>query len=189
MKVTKKEFIENKEFYFNEIKKGKIFVYPTDTVYGIGCDASKPKGIERIRKIKKRYDKPFSIIVPNKKWITDNCYVRERDLVFLNKLPGKYTLIFKVKNYSGFSREELISDKENVGVRIPDNWFAKFLGEKNVLFVTTSVNLSGKAPATRLKYLDEGIPGEVDFVIDDGDLGNTPSKVIDLSGEEIKIIR
>ena len=57
------------------IRKGKIFIYPTDTIYGLGCDALNEKSVEKIKEIKKRdKDKPLSVIAPSKKWIFDKKY-------------------------------------------------------------------------------------------------------------------
>ena len=82
----------------NELKisvvEGKVFLYPTDTVYGLGCDATNSAAVKRIRTIKTS-DHPFSIIAPSKEWILKNMIVKDKKK--LDKLPGKYTLIFKMK--------------------------------------------------------------------------------------------
>ena len=96
--LTKKEFLQNQNFYLKQIQKGKIFIYPTDTIYGIGCITSNKKSVAKIRKIKQRNTKPFSIIIPNKKWIKENCITKPTHQEYINKLPGKYTFIFKLKN-------------------------------------------------------------------------------------------
>jgi L-threonylcarbamoyladenylate synthase len=187
--ITKKEFLENEEFYFEEIKGGKIFVYPTDTIYGIGCDAANSLAVKKIRKIKNRDSKPFSIIIPRKDWILDNCFVSEECFEFLEKLPGKFTLIFKLKNGSEIAKQSLIGDLDSIGVRIPDNWFAQWLAKMNLVFVTTSVNLSGEKPITEIGELKKEIYNKVDYVIDSGVLDNKPSQVINLSRGKAEILR
>ena len=78
------------------LKDGGIILYPTDTIWGIGCDATNKEAVRKIRDIKKS-EQPFSVIAPGKKWIMDNCVVHEHANEYLEKLPGPYTLIFKLK--------------------------------------------------------------------------------------------
>ena len=133
--VLKKESLTFK--IINRLKK-EIFIYPTDTIYGIGCDATNHNLIKKIRKIKQRDKKPFSIIAPSKKWILNNFEVQEN---FLNKyLPGPYTLLLKKKK-KDFLKE--VSENKFVGVRIPKNSFTKILQKTGKPIITTSVNLSG----------------------------------------------
>ena len=63
----------------NKLKK-EVFIYPTDTIYGIGCDATNSELVKQIRKIKQRDKKPLSVIAPSKKWILDNFKVK-KDLI------------------------------------------------------------------------------------------------------------
>lgn len=184
-KITKDEFLEKSEFYFDEIKKGKIFVYPTDTIYGIGCDALNGKSIEKIREIKKRDSKPMSIIVPNVEWIKENCVVDENGEDKLAKLPGPYTFIVKLKNQEAISRKELVRDLEGIGVRIPNNWFSEWISKNNLVFVTTSVNISGEAHLVNPNNLEKEIENEIDYLIDDGPLTGKASTIINLLNNEI----
>ena len=187
--INKEEFLEEEKFYLEEIKNGKIFIYPTDTIYGIGCDATNSKSVEKIREIKKRDVKPFSIIVPNEKWILDKCFVSEKHLGFLGKLPGKFTFILKLKENADVTKKSLVGDLSSIGIRIPDNWFAEFLTKNGIVFVTTSVNISGGKPLTDVKELKKEIFNKVDYIIDSGVLDNKPSQVIDLSKDEVEILR
>ena len=184
--LTKKDILLNKNFYSDEIKKGKIFIYPTDTIYGIGCDATSAESVSRIREIKQRDSSPFSVVVPSKDWIKENCIVE--DETPLNKLPGKYTLIFKLKNKSAIAKQQVIGDLNSLGVRIPDNWFSKFLSEINSTFISTSANISGQPSAKSIKELPDSIKEKVDYVIDDGTLNNPPSTIIDLT-KDGKVVR
>ena len=185
--ITKKEIEDKKEFYFSEIKKGKIFVYPTDTIYGIGCDALNDKAVLRIRKIKNREEKPFSIIAPSKEWIVKNCFVDEIGRKWLDKLPGAYTLILKLQNKNAVAKE--VNDNSGtLGVRIPANWFAEFISSVGAVFVTTSVNLSGEKPINSLHDLKGEIKKFVDYFVDYGELKNPPSTVVNLIDGE-KVVR
>ncbi len=76
-----------------EILAGKIFIYPTDTVYVIGCNALDKKAVARLKEIKKRdKNKPLSIIVPSFNWIEKYCII---DINLKKYLPGPYTIILK----------------------------------------------------------------------------------------------
>ena len=182
-RITKKNFLENETFYLDEIKKGKIFIYPTDTIYGIGCDASNGKSIEKIREIKKRDSKPMSIIVPSIRWIEENCFIDNGNE--FSKLPGPYTFIVNLKNEKIISKKELIGELKGIGIRIPNNWFTKWIEKNDLTFVTTSVNLSGENHLINPSQLKEEIELKVDYFIEDGILSGKPSTVIDLRNGEI----
>ncbi len=166
------------------IKRGDIFIYPTDTIYGIGCNALLPEAVKRIREIKKRTDKPFSIIAPSKAWIEKHFKINK---AYLEKLPGPFTYILKPKKKELFGKE--VSKFETVGVRIPDHKFTRFVEKSGVPFITTSVNFSGQEPATAIKKIPKEIIEQVDIVIDDGILDNNPSTVLDLTKSIPRILR
>ena len=187
--ITKEEFLAKDDFYFEEIKKGKIFIYPTDTAYGIGCDFTNASSVKKIREIKNRDKRPFSVIVQGKDWIFENCEVSDRHKNSLDWLPGKFTFIFKIKNSSGFAKDALVGSGESLGVRIPDNWFSSWLVERELGFVTTSVNISGRKHMASMDDLDKDIMEKVDYIIYEGKLDNGLSKVIDLTGEKEKVLR
>ena len=77
--LSKEEFEINKEQYFDLIDEGAVFIYPTDTIYGIGCSALNDSAVKKLRRIKKRPRMAFSIIAPSKEWIYENCEVSEDD--------------------------------------------------------------------------------------------------------------
>lgn len=186
MILTKKQFLEEEDFYVDEIKKGKIFIYPTDTIYGIGCDASNGEAIKKIREIKKREGRPFSVIVPSKKWILENCEVNEEK--YVDRLPGKYTLILRLKKKTDLAKEELVGGADTLGVRIPKHWFSEVLSRYKLIFVTTSLNISGEKPITCVSELSEDILNQIDYAIDDGVLDGHPSSLIDMTKEKVEII-
>jgi len=158
--------------------KNSVFIYPTDTIYGIGCDASKSRLVKRIRRIKKRDKKPFSVIAPSKKWILENC---KADRKLLKKLPGPYTLIFKLKK-KAVAKEVNLGD--SIGVRIPKHWISKVVKKLGFPIVTTSVNITGKKPMTSLKEFEKL---KVDLILYEGVKKGKPSTVID--GRSKKILR
>jgi len=165
------------------IKKGNVFIYPTDTIYGIGCDATNSKAVSRIRRIKKRDNKPFSVVAPSKKWIKDNCYISKDAEKWIRKLPGKYTLILRLKN-----RKCVVPSvaKNTLGVRIPKHWISK-ASKKPI--VTTSVNIAGEPIMTSLKSLNTKIKNSVDFIIYEGVKKGKPSKIVNLTGKKAVIVK
>lgn len=176
--LTKEEFFAHEKEYIKKIEKGAIFIYPTDTIYGIGTNALDTKAVQKIREIKKRPDMPFSIIAPSKAWIHDNCEVRPYEQEWLDKMPGPYTLLLKLKNTNAISEEVNVSG-QTVGVRIPDHWIAKIASDANMPIVTTSVNISGNAPLRHISEMQPDIGKYVQFCIDEGLLQGRPSKIID----------
>ena len=185
--INKQDFFFNLNFYKSEILNGKIFIYPTDTIYGLGCILSNQNSIQKIFLMKKRdKNKPLSIIIPNKNWIYRNCNFFEIHKKYIAKLPGKYTLILNLnKEYLKKHPNSLNS----IGVRIPDNWFSKIITELNIEFITTSVNLSNEPNLTNISDLNIDNFKYVDYFIDEGVLNNESSSIIDLRGIKEKYIR
>ncbi|MEK6955181.1 MAG: L-threonylcarbamoyladenylate synthase [Nanoarchaeota archaeon] len=160
--------------------KNKVIIYPTDTIYGIGCYALDDNLVKKIKDIKKRdSSKPLSVIV-DKKWIKDNCFTNKMINFYLKKLPGKYTLILRLKNKKAISKE-VNNDSDTVGVRIPNKSFTKRLP---IPFVTTSVNVSGEPPITDTSQISSDIRNKVDLIVEGGTLNNKPSKVYDLTKDK-----
>jgi len=158
-----------------EILAGKIFIYPTDTLYGIGCDATNEKSVERIKEIKTRdKDKPLSVIAPNTTWILENFQVKLEELE--KYLPGPYTLLLKKKEINFLP---WISSNDRVGIRIPSNKFTQEIQKSKVPFVTTSVNLSGEAFALKIEDIKKEIVDKVDHIIETKEeLSGKPSTLI-----------
>jgi tRNA threonylcarbamoyl adenosine modification protein (Sua5/YciO/YrdC/YwlC family) len=164
------------------ILEGKVFLYPTDTVYGLGCDASNPDAVRRIRTIKTT-GHPFSVIAPSMEWVRENLMVKSPG--YLRRFPGPYTLIFRMKKNvvcEGVSRATL-------GIRIPKHSFTRIAQEAGVPFVTTSANMSGEKPVWSTQGVPSGIERNVDIAVHDDILNNPPSRVIDLTGKKPKILR
>ena len=164
----------------DEILSGKVFIYPTDTIYGLGCDASNKESVNRIKKMKERdEDKPLSVIAPSFEWIEKNCKVD----VDLNKyLPGGYTVVLKKRN-AGFL--DHVSKGNSLGVRIPDNEFSKMIQESGRPFITTSVNISGGKPITRISEIPKEIRDNVDVIVDEGKLSGKASTLV-VNGKEVE---
>jgi len=166
-----------KEKMISEILAGKIFIYPTDTIYGLGCNALNEKAVEKIREIKYRDSKPFSIIAPSFDFISENFILKYNIKKYL---PGAYTLILEKK-------KKILEhvNKKTLGIRIPKHEFVGILKEAKVPFITTSVNISGKPFAKNLDEIDKAIIEKVDYIIK-GKVKGVPSTIISLDGSEVK---
>jgi tRNA threonylcarbamoyl adenosine modification protein (Sua5/YciO/YrdC/YwlC family) len=158
------------------VKDGQIFIYPTDTIYGIGCDATDEEAVAKLRKVKHRNDKPFSVIAPSKEWIIENCDVGQKDL---ERLPGPFTLIVKLKK--SCVAKEVNLGMQTLGVRIPKHFISKFTAALGNPIVTTSVNMTGEDYMTDEDNLDDKIKPYVDFMIYEGEKMGKPSTLIDLA--------
>ncbi|HIX54119.1 MAG TPA: threonylcarbamoyl-AMP synthase [Candidatus Sphingobacterium stercoripullorum] len=175
------------------LEKGGIIIYPTDTVYGIGCDITNPKAIEKIYKIRG--------LDPKKAHLSFICYdltdISQYTKPFNTKifrivkraLPGPYTFIF---NATTQVPKLLSSKKKTVGIRVPDNniirEIVKQLGRP---IVTTSIRDDDDIIeySTDPELIHEKYENTVDLVIDGGYGDNTPSTVVDVSSGDVEVIR
>lgn len=184
VKIIKLGNVREKQL-LKAIKQGKIIVYPTDTIYGIGCDALNTDSVLKIRMIKERdADKPFSIIAQSKQWIYKHFDVNKS---YIQKLPGPFTFILRTK------KEKLVSSHVTnninvLAVRIPDHPLTKIIQKAKTPFITTSVNFSGKPPINDIKKIPKKIIQQVDMIIDAGTLSSRPSTIIDLTGNIPRLI-
>ncbi|NIO23108.1 MAG: threonylcarbamoyl-AMP synthase [Candidatus Aenigmarchaeota archaeon] len=169
------------------ISEGRIFIYPTDTLYGIGCNPDNRKSVEKIMKAKGREkDKPFSVIVPSKEWISENTRITKENRNFVDVLlPGPYTVILKAKERIPY----VVSKEGSVGIRIPKNEFCDLIRSLGIIFVTTSVNLSEEEPVYSIKDVPKEIKEIADYAIDSGRIEGRSSRVFDIRTNELKIAR
>jgi tRNA threonylcarbamoyl adenosine modification protein (Sua5/YciO/YrdC/YwlC family) len=187
--LTKEDILNNKEFYINEIKSGKVFVYPTDTLLGLGADATNGQSVAKIIAIKKRQSKPMLVITPSLQWIKNNCVVTPKKYQTIqSKLPGAYSFVVTLKNKHAIDGA-VNNQQDSLGIRIPDCWFTELIAQADVPFVATSVNLSGQPSTLKIADIPKNILDQVDYVIDDeASLSGQASTIIDLRGEE-RILR
>ncbi len=156
-------------FIKDAIRSGKIMIYPTDTLYGIGGNALDANVVERIYSIKERETgKPLSVIMGNLDMIKEYCELtKEQEIILLNFLPGPYTFILKLKKGKKLAA---IGKSETVGVRVPEHQFARRLSvELNVPIITTSANISGKKDTFTVKQIDKSVLNRVDVIVDTGE--------------------
>ncbi len=185
--VTKEEFLLEKIKYIRLVGKGAVFIHPTDTIYGIGCDATSEKAVQRIRSIKQRAAMPFSVIAPSKEWIFENCEVSAEGEKWIGKLPGPYTLILKLKKKSAVAAAVNLGSS-TLGVRMPKHWFTDVVAELGFPVVSTSANLTGQPYMTSVEDLDEGIKQKVDFIVYEGEKQGRPSTIVKLFEKEVEVV-
>jgi len=174
------------------LKKGALIIYPTDTVYGLGCDITNTKALDRIARIKgvKLEKANFSFICHDLSNLSD--YVKQIDTrvfkVLKRSLPGPYTFIFP----GARTLPSVFKKKKTVGIRVPDNSIAlalvKTLGNP---IVSTSIHDEDSIIeyTTDPELILEKWKGLVDLVIDGGYGDNIPSTVIDFSSDDPIIVR
>lgn len=177
---TKAEFQMKLDSILDDISKGKIFIHPTDTIYGLGCDATNSDAVKKVRDIKERNTLPFSVIAPNKTWIRENCVVDEKVIEWLKKLPGPYTLILKLKNKNAIAKE-VNNNMDTVGVRIINHWFHEAAKELNRPIISTSANRIGSDFMTSIDNLDISIKSKINFIIYEGEKSGKPSTIVNLT--------
>lgn len=186
--VTKDEVNVNFENFVKKIKENKaVFLHPTDTIYGLGCDASSEQAIKKLRKIKQMPIKAISVIAPSKAWIYKNFEMNKNIEEWLDKLPGPYTFILKKRARCDLP-ENLAPGMDTIGVRMPDHWISELAYDLDKPICTTSANITGKLFMTNIDNLDRLIKQHLDFAIYEGEKDGKPSKIVNLS-EEITNIK
>ncbi|MDR1783898.1 MAG: threonylcarbamoyl-AMP synthase, partial [Dysgonamonadaceae bacterium] len=173
------------------LRDGGIIIYPTDTVYAMGCDALNVRAVEKICKIKgiNPQKSNLSIICHDLSNISE--YARVNNTVFKlmkRNLPGPFTFILNATS----SLPKIYKNRKEVGIRVPDNEITLTLVEAlgNPL-LTTSVRDKDEIMeySTDPELIEEEYRDIVDLVVDGGYGGLEPSTVVDCTGDEIEIVR
>lgn len=175
------------------LRDGGVIIYPTDTIYGIGCDITKPKAVERIARIKnvKPEKADFSFIFYDLSNISDYCKPIPNSIFKLMKknLPGPFTFIL---NANSNIPKLFRSTKKSIGIRVPqNNIIREIVRELGNPILSTSVRDEDLIVeyTTDPELIHEKYGDLVDLVIDGGFGGNIPSTVIDCIGNEPIITR
>lgn len=163
---------------------GKIIVYPTDTVWGMGCDPFNQKAIDHLFTVKGKKMDGLSIMFSNKKGIYDSCEINKKAKKIIEEfLPGPITLILKSKK--DFAKG--VTRNGNIAVRLPLNRTSMDLA-KDMPVVTTSANLHGERIAEDIEEAKE-IFGKSCYFLDGEKPKGIESTIIDLTKNEPKIAR
>ena len=168
----------------NALRNGSLIIYPTDTVWGIGCDPFNQESVDILFKMKGKKENGVSILINDKRRITEFCLVKKRYVNLIEKLlPGPVTLILKSK--ITFARG--VTKNDNIAVRIPNNKTSISLVKENPI-ITTSANLHGKKIA---QNIDEArkIFGNSCIYLDGEKPTGIESTIIDLTNNTPKIVR
>ena len=174
------------------LNNGGLILYPTDTVWGIGCDATNSEAIKKVYQLKQREDSKSLICLAADDRMLKN-YVKEIPEVALDiiEIADKPTTIIydEAQNLA----ENLIADDGSIAFRIPDNDFCYWLLRKfNKPIVSTSANISGEPTPNSFKEISNPILKGVDYVVNlhRDKICKNPSSIIKLSNNgEVKVIR
>lgn len=167
-----------------------VIVYPTDSVYAFGCSLQNPKAVERMRAIKGKDASVFTLVFDTLARVADYARVDNPEFRVLKRnLPGPFTFLL-----SPLSRvpEKALAKRKSIGVRIPSNTIARALVEElGCPMLTTSVRDDDESAeyTTDPELILERYGRVVDMVIDGGYGAQTPTTVVDLTGDEPEILR
>ena len=162
------------------IRAGSLVVYPTETVYGLGADATDADAVAAVFDVKGREStKPVSMAVPNRATAADFVELSAREEAFFEAfLPGPVTVVCE---HRGAVPATLTAGRDRVGVRVPDHAGARtFLSAAGRPVTATSANPSGESPIRRTEDLDERIRSAVEGVIEGGETPGGGSTVVDV---------
>jgi tRNA threonylcarbamoyl adenosine modification protein (Sua5/YciO/YrdC/YwlC family) len=173
------------------LRSGGIIAYPTDTVYGLGCDINQPKAVERICKIKNINPQKaqLSFICKDLSHLSDYTKSIETPLyrMLKNYLPGPFTFILPASKQVP---KILQTKKSTVGLRVPNNIICQFiLTELNEPLLSTSLPGNNVEEYTNPEIIYEKFGEQIDFVIDGGIGGMVPSTIVDCTTNDWQVIR
>ena len=186
-------YLETIEKAVEVMKNGGIILYPTDTIWGIGCDATKEDAVEKIYKLKKREDRKSMLVVVNRPEMIPN-YVQKVPSIawkLLDAADDPLTII-----YPGAINlaNNLVGTDGTIGIRVCKSEFCRELISRfNKPIVSTSANISGNAFPKNFQEIDDEIKTGVEHICDVPQVSLNPGKpspIIKIGpGNEIKIIR
>ena len=170
------------------LDKGGVIVYPTDTIYGFGCDATNEHAIKKINLIKGRQT-PISVIAPSETNIENwfNVEKRHKNKI-LKRVFSSDTHIIPIKN--NIVSELILGNDKSLGIRKPNHSFCIQLSANypNPI-TTTSVNRTGEDPLKDPKLIYNKFKGEIDLIIEGGILDNKGSKIYKYDGGKFICLR
>ncbi len=181
---------KKRELIVDDLRNGKIMIYPTETIYGIGCDAFNETAVNRIFEIKKRpLSKSLILLIKDIEMIKELTVEITPVAEQLIKAfwPGPLTMIFKAK--PGISK--LLTGKTGtIALRqSPHPLVASIFEDFHHPLVSTSANISNDKTSTAIDEISTFITDNVDLIIDGGKISNVPSTVIDVTDNRIVYVR
>jgi len=158
------------------LRAGKLVIYPTDTIYGLGADALNKEAVDLVYEVKQRpREQPISVLVADFDMLYRYANVSQaQKKVLEEQLPGPYTFILEPK-------EKMPVSDGNIGFRIPKHWCTKIAKEFGKPITTTSANIHGRENPSTITELRKTFGEKVEVYTDGGTLSGKPSMVIDLT--------
>lgn len=174
----------------NKLNEGKIIITPTDTIYGITCDATNEESIKKVYQIKKRpLSKPLILLMNNYEMIkeyTKDITLEEEELI-KEYMPGLVTIILN-KNHKVNSL--ITANTDYVAIRIPKNQdLLDIITKLNKPIVSTSANISEEIPITNISELNEDIKNNVDYIEDEGTISAKTSTIVKFNNHKLQVLR
>ena len=169
---------------------GGVIIYPTDTVYGIGCSIKDKSAIERVYLIKRQRKSPFSFVCADLKNISEYAHVSNSAFKIIKRLiPGPYTFILPAARMKQLPKL-LVSKRKTVGIRVPDNpiTLALVCGLGGPI-LSTSVTTAEGDILNDVEEISSLLGNQVDIIIDGGAKTTEPSTVLDLTGDRPVVLR
>lgn len=169
--------------------KGKVICFPTDTVYGVGAMIDDEEAITKIYNLKHRdFNKPLAVLTGSKdigKYVKN--IGKEANELIKKYWPGALTIIFKKSNAIN---DLITSNKDTVGLRMPNSKIALQILNKFGLMATTSINISGSEPLNNIEDIKNNFYKEIDYLVIDQEVtSKVSSTVIDATTSNLKILR
>lgn len=174
------------------LRDGAVVIYPTDTIYGMGCDIHNARAVERVARIKgiKPQKNDFSFICYDLSHIADYARVDNSAFKLMKRLlPGPYTFILEANNRVP---KLLNTNKKTVGIRVPDHEIPRRLvRELGNPIITTTIRDEDEIVEypTDPEIIFERFQHQVDIVIDGGNGGNVASTIIRAIGQDVELLR
>ena len=172
----------------NLLMHGGILAFPTDTVFGLACMMD-DEAIAKVYEAKGRsFDKPLPMMCDSKEMVERYAHVSEDGEKLLEKLtPGALTLVFRKKENVS---DHVTMGKDTIAVRIPDDEFILgLIGEMGKPLMVTSANISGNGSLLRWEDVLSCMDGRIDGIVCEDARGQSASSIIDMSGEELRLLR
>lgn len=185
LKATKTNILSTAKI----VRQGGLVVYPTETVYGLGCDPLNVQAVKRILTVKGDRNKPLPVLAASLEYAERIATLSQNGRRLAAKFwPGPLTMVFPKKP----ALPDIVTfGLDSMGVRIPANEVALSLIDlSGGLLVGSSANISGEEPAQNVQELSEKLMDKVDVILDGGaTVQGKPSTVVDLTSDKPRILR
>jgi L-threonylcarbamoyladenylate synthase len=185
MKATKNNIVAAAQI----VRRGGLVIYPTETVYGLGCDPLNAQAVKRLLEVKGDRKKPLPVLAASIEDVERVAFVSPNGKTLAAKFwPGQLTMVFPKK----LALPDVVTfGLDSVGLRIPDNDVTlQLIGLSGGLLVGSSANRAGEEPPRRVQEMSEELKAMADVVLDGGlAVQGMPSTVVDLASDKPRILR